>query len=334
MTESGSEAGGIGRLGTAAAWVSAVCCLPYLVLKVIWTLGVPVGITDRSVLDSRGWVAANAVTAVIQLAGLLLVLALTRAWARRLPVWLLLFPVWVGTGLLLEVVVGAVLMVLVSLFAPPSQGSGAGIDQYQPWVFIMIYSAFAGQGIALAVAFACHVRARWGRWLGERTGEVLTRRTAWTRPRRGLHLQPIVLVVAVLAMAPAVVHGYWAVGGSFGRSGPQPQPASVLQATGVLSAGIAVVGLLGLAGRWGRRTRFWVPVALTWAGSGALAAFDGLNFTLKLLFAMFGAAGSGLGWSLTDTLVTIKVVIGISAAVVGGLVVKAALADAAEPVGT
>jgi hypothetical protein len=28
---------GVGRLGTAAAWISAVCCLAYLVLKVAWT---------------------------------------------------------------------------------------------------------------------------------------------------------------------------------------------------------------------------------------------------------------------------------------------------------
>ena len=60
---------GVGRLGTAAARISAVCCLPYLVLKVVWTLGMPVGITDRSLLDSSGWLAANALMAVIQLAG-------------------------------------------------------------------------------------------------------------------------------------------------------------------------------------------------------------------------------------------------------------------------
>ncbi len=114
------RAAGVGRLGTAAAWISAVCCLPYLVLKVVWTLGMPVGITDRSLLDSKGRVAENALMAVIQLAGLLLVLALIQPWARRVPAWLLLFPVWVGTGLLFQVSVGAV---LVGLFSPPSQAS-------------------------------------------------------------------------------------------------------------------------------------------------------------------------------------------------------------------
>jgi hypothetical protein len=72
------RAAGVGRLGTAAAWISADCCLPYLALKVVWTLDLPVGISDRSVLDSGGWVAGNALMTVLQLAGLLLVLALTR----------------------------------------------------------------------------------------------------------------------------------------------------------------------------------------------------------------------------------------------------------------
>jgi hypothetical protein len=30
------RAAGVGRLGTAAAWISAVCCLPYLVLRVLF----------------------------------------------------------------------------------------------------------------------------------------------------------------------------------------------------------------------------------------------------------------------------------------------------------
>ena len=68
----------VGRLGTVAAWISAICCLPYLFLKVVWTLDIAIGINDRSVLHSNGWVAGNALMAVIDLAGLVLVLALVR----------------------------------------------------------------------------------------------------------------------------------------------------------------------------------------------------------------------------------------------------------------
>lgn len=315
----------VGRLGTSAAWISAVCCLPYLFLKVVWTVGMPVGISDRSVLDSNGWVAANALMAVVELAGLLLVLALVRPWARKVPPWLLLFPVWVGTGLLFEVVVGAALM---GLFSHTSQASSGGTDLggFQPWVFMVVYSSFAGQGIALAIAFACHVRARWGWLLGERTGEVVARRTSRMRSWLETHLAEVAEAVAVMVGAVAVVCGYWAAGGSYGLSGTRRDPSWGLQASGVAGAVTAMVGLLGLAGRWGLHTRFWLPVALTWLGSGALAAFEGLN----QLFVVFGT-GASEDWSLIDTVLAVKVMIGVLAAAVGVVAVIAAAKDNQRP---
>ena len=225
----------------AAAWISALCCLPYLVLKVVWTAGMPVGITDRSVLDSRGWAAANALMAAIELAGLLLVLALTRPWARRVPAWLLLFPVWVGTGLLFRVVVDAA---LAGLSPAPSQTSGGSLGGIQPWVFVMVYASFAGQGAALAIAFACYLRARWGRLLGERTGQVVARRTARVRSWPDNHLAEMAVAVAGMTVVVAAVFCYWAAGGSFGLSGAQPHPSWALQASRVAGAVIAAAGLL------------------------------------------------------------------------------------------
>jgi hypothetical protein len=316
---------GVGRLGTAAAWISAVCCLPYLFLKVVWTVGMPVGITDTSVLDSSGWVAGNALMAVVELTGLLVVLALVRPWARRVPAWLLLLPVWVGTGLLFEIVVGAV---LVALSSPASRAASGSTDLggFQPWVFVLVYSSFAGQGVALAIAFASHVRSRWGRLLGRRTGEVLGRRpsrmASWPPDR----LAPMAEVVAWLSVVVAVVCWYWAAGGSIGLSRTPQDPSWALQASGAAGALTAAVGLLGLAGRWGRHTRFWVPVALTWIGSGAVAAFDGLNHLLLLS----GLGGHEAGWRLIDTLLAVKVVIGVLAAAVGILVVAPAAKDDRE----
>jgi len=324
------EPRGVGRLGAVAAWVSAVCCLPYLVLKVLWTVGMPVGVTDRSVLDSGEWVAGNAVMAVVQLVGLLLVLALTRRWARRVPVWLLLLPVWVGTGLLFQVAVGAV---LAGLFRVPSQASGANTEGIQPWVFVMVYSAFAGQGVALAIAFACHVRARWGRMLGKRTDEAMASRAPRAPSRVERHLGIMAKAVAGMAVGVALVFCYWAAGGSFGLSGVAPLPSRAMQASRVVGAVTAVVGLLGLTGRWGRRTRFWRPAALIWLGSGALATFDGLTVVLNRLFLVFGTDASQPGWALLDTALVIKVVIGVLAAVVGALAVATAAKDAGSPLG-
>jgi hypothetical protein len=316
--------GGVGRLGTAAVWISAVCCLPYLVFKLLWTFGIPMGIADRSVLDDSGWVAGNAFMAVIQLAAFGLVLALTRPWARKWPAWLLLFPAWLGTGLLFQVVLGAM---LTGLFSPPSQDSGMDTGEYEPWVFVVVYGGFAGQGLALAIAFACHVRARWGRLLGARTGEVLARRTARVRSWPENHLAEIAQAVALMAVVTAVVFCSWAAGGSFGVSGTEPDVPWGMQASRAAGAVIAAVGLLGLAGRWGQQTRFWLPAALTWLGSGALAGFDGFVVTFNQLFVMFGADASEAGWSLIDTVVLIKVAIGVLAAAVGALAVTAATKD-------
>jgi len=319
------RASGVGRLGTAAAWTSAACCLPYLVLKVAWTAGMPVGITDRSVLHSKGWMAANAVMAVVELAGLLLVLALTRQWARRVPAWLVLVPVWVGTGMLFQVVVGAALVGLSSASSHAASGSTGG---FQTWVFVMVYPAFAGQGAALAIAFACYVRARWGRLLGERTGELVAKRAARARSWPEGHLGPTAVAVAVMAMAAALVFGYWAAGGSFGLPGLQPHPSTGMQASRAAGGVVTVVGLLGLAGKWGHQARLWVPAALTWLGSGALVAFDGLMTVLNKLFVIFGAAGSTSAWSPLDTALVVKLVVGVLAAAVGALALTAAAKDA------
>ncbi|HET7678246.1 MAG TPA: hypothetical protein VFK38_10400, partial [Candidatus Limnocylindrales bacterium] len=176
-------------------WLAAVCCLPYLTFKVLWTFGLPVGITDESVLDDGGWVAANALMAVIQLAAVGLVWALARPRSRSWPAWLLLFPAWVGTGLLFQVVLGAVLL---GLFSPPSQDSAANTSDFEPWVFVVVYAGFAGQAVALAIAFTCHVRARWGRLLAARTGEVLEQ-----------HLARLAQAVAVMAVVIAGAFVYW-----------------------------------------------------------------------------------------------------------------------------
>ena len=249
---------GVGRLGTAAAWISAVACLPYLFLKLVWTLDQPVGVTDRSQLHSSEWVAGNAVMAVVQLAAVVLVLALVRPWSRRVPTWLLLFPVWVGTGLLFQVVVGR--HTSWACPRPRRRTPAARTPGRDPsWVYVVVYSAFAGQGVALAIAFACHVRARWGRMLGERTGDVLARRP---QPDRGWRITSTGLAEAVAVMAPRRCR-LRLLGGRRLVRALRSATARLLgmQASRAVGAVIATAGLLGLAGRWGHQSRFWLPVA-------------------------------------------------------------------------
>jgi hypothetical protein len=137
-------------------------------------VGVPVGVTDPGLLNDPDWTSDNALMAVVELVGVLLVVVITRPWSLRLPAWLVLFPAWMGTGLLFLVVVAVALTGVVASF-----GGGTGIDLggLRPWVFVLVYAGFTGQGVALAIAFGCYVRARWGRLLEARTGDVLAGRT-------------------------------------------------------------------------------------------------------------------------------------------------------------
>jgi hypothetical protein len=311
---------GVGRLGTAAAWVSAAACLPYLFLKVVWALDQPVGITDRSQLHSSEWVAGNAAMAAVQLVAVVLVVALVRPWSRKVPAGFLLFPVWVGTGLLFQVVVGSALL---GLFSTASRESSMETGGIAPWVYVVVYASFAVQGVALATAFACHVRARWGRMLGERTGGVLARREAgeagsWL----SRHIAELAEIVAVMALVVGVVCAYWAVGGAVGLSDARPHDNFAMQASRALGTVVAAAGLLGLAGRWGRKRRFWLSAALIWVGSGALVAFDVLMVVVNRLFSMFGSAV--YDWAPIDTVLVLKAVIGILAAVLGTLTVTEA----------
>jgi len=317
-----NPAGGVGRLGTAAAWVSAAACMPYLFLKVVWTLDVPVGLTDRSVLDSSAWVAGNAVMASVQLVAVVLVLALVRPWSRRVPVWLLLFPVWVGTGLLFQIVVGSALTVLSS---PASQDSDRDLGGIAPWVYVLVYAAFAVQGIALAIAFACHVQARWGPLLGRRTGEVIAVPSARSWPQ--VHFLEIVEVVAAMAVVVALLCAYWAAGGSYGLADSRAPDTFGMQAARIGAAVVAAAGLLGLAGRWGRDKRFWLPVALTWIGSGALVGFDLLTVVINRLFFLIGTTPPEAEWAPIDTVLVIKVLVGVLAAAVGVRAVRSAAAN-------
>jgi hypothetical protein len=319
-----SARGAIGRLGTVAAWISAAFCLPYLFLKVVWTLDMPIGISDRSMLDGGGWVAANALMAAVQLIALAVVLLLVRPAGRRLPAWLLLFPVWVGTGLLFDVAVGSA---LVGLESAQSNGSGMDTGGIEPWVYMLVYASFAGQGVALAIAFACHVRARWGSLLGRRTGDVVVRIRAGARSWPEEHLAQLAQVTAVLALVTAVAAAYWAAGGSVGLPAEQEPPSSAMQLARVAGVITASAGLLGLAGRWGTRTRFWVPAGLTWLGSGAMTAFDTFTLGLNSLFAALGDMGSDYDWSGADAVVVIKIFVGLLAAAIGVVALLAAARD-------
>jgi hypothetical protein len=319
---------GVSRLGAAAGLVSAAACLPYLFLKVVWTLDMPVGVTDTAQLHGNESVAGNAVMAVVQLVAVVLVLALVRPWGRRVPTWLLLLPVWVGTGLLFQVIVGSAIL---GLSSTASRESAMNLGGIASWVYVVVYASFAVQGVALAIAFACHVQARWGRLLGERTSDISP--SPDDRSWLSSHLTKLAEIVAAMALAVGVVCAYWAFGGSIALSDARPHDNVAMQASRALGAVVAAAGLLGLAGWWGRDRRFWLPVALIWVGSGALVAFDVLTVVLNRIFLMLGTTLTEAAWAPIDTVLVLKGVTGVLAAVLGVLAIRAAARGLRVPAG-
>jgi hypothetical protein len=85
---------------------AAVGTVPYLGLKVAWIAGSGVGLPDPGPMHTPPMIAANAVTAALDVCVVLLALALTMGWGRRLPALVVLLPAWVGTGLLVPVAAG------------------------------------------------------------------------------------------------------------------------------------------------------------------------------------------------------------------------------------
>ncbi|MFJ8042457.1 hypothetical protein ACIRBX_18395 [Kitasatospora sp. NPDC096147] len=196
------------RRGICALTVAAT--VPYLTLKSLWLCGSTVGFAPGAeIADSGALWAGNLVTFVMDAVAVLLALALIRPWGRRIPSGLLLFPAWVGSGML-----GALLLELPLVFGTELLfGTEPSIDAQswlRPWVFAVVYGGFAVQGLTLLAGFGLHARERWAGLLADRIGDL---------PRTAtLGLQRVLAVTAAgLAVPLAATRLYWALGGDLAR---------------------------------------------------------------------------------------------------------------------
>lgn len=237
----------------ALGWAAALGTLPYLTLKALWVSGSTVGASDAAFLHSPTMIAANSVTFVLDLLVIALAMALTHEWGRRVPVWALLLPVWVGTGFLVPM--ASVILPATLLHPTPVGGSALA-----PWVAPMVYGGFAWHGVFLAAAFVLHVRLRWA-------SQVAT-------PRTSGPLLPVIAgggtVMAVLSAGLHLVSG--ATGGT-------------LVGVAVGNAAFALVGAAGVQVlvRGGRNHRL-LAAAAAWTGSAAMFSW-GLYIALLTMGA-------------------------------------------------
>ncbi|MEU5867930.1 hypothetical protein ABZ815_42640 [Nonomuraea sp. NPDC047529] len=266
MTE---QRAGIGRL--TASIVAVAATLPYLTIKTLWLTGDSVGVSDPALMEGGQMMGMNALTFAMEAVGLLLALAFTMRWGMRLPAWLVLLPLWVGTGLLSVLAVTTPLILLVG-----------GLDVFsggpiRTWVYLVVYGGFITLGLALMTAFALYARDRWP--------AVFVTPVRSPFPSATRSLQEVVAWGALLAAAAvAVLRVVLAFDGT----------AQAIQngVKAVLAVGGAVA-LVALVRRRGNGP-FWRPLVLAWLGSGSLFGWGLFSMIVRSTGGPLAYGGTGV----------------------------------------
>ena len=240
------------RIEPIALALVVIAVVPYLGLKVLWLTGATVGVDDESVLTelhSTRMVVGNNVTIGLELLAVGLALALTSAWGRRVPAWIMLGLGAGATGLLAPILlglpIGSVLQLLVD-----GEVHTAGMDHLSPWVFATVYGGFALMAAAISVLGWRYAATRWGHVL------------------RQPPLPPSVwaVVAGALGLIPfGAAMLWWGVFGP-GTSGPQGMGAVVQRTTLVVTGLLAVGGFLTPLSRTMCNRAPRVAWLLTWVG--------------------------------------------------------------------
>ena len=247
-------------------YTTIACALPYFVLKLIWLSGGTLGVSDLTMLHDAGMITLNTITAGMDLVAILIGLAFTHQWGLRVPAWLVLPPMWVASGLLARFVVAVPITTIASALTSGSP-TRVPAGPVQPWVYTLVYTEFAGLGIGLMLAFVLYARARWAFVFQSTT------RTALPGLTHDVQL-PLATVAALIAMLAGALNIAWAFGS---RIGVGADVAARWTFSSHVVNGIdgalmiaAVVGVLLLVYRIGRRVPLWLALTLAWVGGGSL----------------------------------------------------------------
>jgi hypothetical protein len=258
-TASSQEPARSGVTRLIAGYAAIIFMLPYLAIKIAWISGLPLGMPNKSLVTNLAMIALNILTFCMDAVAILLALAFTHSWGLHVPAWLLLFPMWVGTGFLAPIVVAVPMNVLARALGLDS-GQSPSSEQalVEPWVLGVVFTSFIGQWVALITAFILYARARWGSLLRLRTAD------SW---------QPHQIIVflgnaaSMIATAIGLLHLLWAGDAPFGL--PPAQLPHATHATFGLTALSGAIGAFVLVNRLGRWP-LWFPLSLAWTGAGAM----------------------------------------------------------------
>lgn len=292
--------------------VAVLGCVPYLILKSCWIAGVAVGWRDPQSVRAPGFVAGNLPTLAMDGVVVALAIIFITPVGRRLPGWLLLVPIWVGTGLLLPIplVMGA------SALIAPAVGAGSVVANtaVADWVPVVVYGGFTIQATGLLGGFTLYARDRWQRIL------VLSMSDRRTDPVEGLLL---VTARAGLAIAVGVAVGQLLV--AFSGSQLDTRRAVIDRVSAVVIAALVVMGGAAtvslVSPRSNPERRLWPAMLIGWVGVAVLFS-ESLFGLAGELMATESAAG-GVAPGLLD-------LAGLLGGTMLGLVAASALAGNAQ----
>ncbi|OMF58877.1 hypothetical protein BK138_10465 [Paenibacillus rhizosphaerae] len=246
---------------------TAIAVSPYLLIKIAWTFGLFMP-TDQ--MGDPSWRIANAVTMVLAAACILLAMSFCRPWGERLPSWLVALPVWVGTGLLVP------MLLIAPILGPAAINRDMEAGTADFWVYeqIFVMVSLVGVGICLPIALVGYAKARWPEALGGRIdcGNLPgdTRKLQLTLTR----------FVAGGCILLAIIKIFWAAGGTLGIEPSKMDDRDIWWRLLSLSTGVwafaGAWGLLVLTSRRGSR-RFLPPMAAVWISSGMLFSYNLFN---------------------------------------------------------
>ncbi|TYK48225.1 hypothetical protein [Actinomadura decatromicini] len=311
--------GSPGRLRLAVCAATVAACVPYLAIKTAWLSGSTVGWNDADAARESALYVGNAISLAMDATAVLVALAFTFPWGRRVPAWTVLAPMWIAAGLLapiaLAVPLGTVLQVAFS--SQPVVDPGGAL---QGWVYGVVYTGFTLQGIGLVTAFVLYARDRWTHVFTVRTEDI---------PRGATHRLQVLLArtAAVFAVLFAAVHLFWACGGTAGLIAEEylsrgPARQTVDGVMGLLAL-VAAAALLASVGRARRPRRFAVPLAGAWVGTAAT-----FSWSLYLLIVTIAQPGR-LGTHSTAA-VNLTLLCGLLAGLLMGVTGAVLLVELAE----
>lgn len=264
MTTAEQPSSRIMKLRRVCGYGAAIAVTPYLLIKIAWTFGL---FLPTEQMGDASWRAINAATVVVAAVGILLAMAFSRPWGERLPAWLVALPVWLGTGLLVP------MLLLAPVLGPAAitRDKGAGAADFWAYEQIVVMISLVGVGICLPLALAGYAKARWPEALGGPTDYT-------DLPGHTRQLQiTLARLVAVGCILLGIIKVFWAVGGTLGLVPDMLDDRDVWWHLLTLSTGVwafvGAWGLLVLTFRRGSR-RFLPPLAAAWISSGMLFSYN------------------------------------------------------------